>query len=227
MRIAIVTPFPPNSVGGVERFVFVLQQALESKGHTVTVFDRTSLPNQGRSVWQRLRLGDPKLAYDLGRRFQADAQSFDIVLCNGMYGWQVRFDPAVVVFHGTSAVAATASRGWFRWHTYVKFRYLYGFFHCLSAQGKIRVAVSQECADQWARYHGLQVDGVIENAVDTSKFCPGSDRQALRQLFGLPPHRFLALFVGRPDRRKGFDIVRQVARSLRRSHVMERSQAMG
>ncbi len=214
MRIAIVTPFPPQLGGGVERFTFLLKASFEQAGHAVKIFDSTQLPGGGDGLLRRLRIGEPKLAYELGKRFEQEADQFDLVICNGMFGWNIRFQPSIVIFHGNIAALANATRRLQEWHTYLKFRYGYCFFHFLSGRGKTVVTVSQATARQTEDYYGLPVTQVIPNGVDTARFQPNTARAALRQRFGLPQEPLLALFVGRPSYQKGFDVVRRIANSV-------------
>ena len=68
------------------------------------------------------------------------------------------------------------------------------------------VVVSESAAEETARYYGRAPTRVIPNGVDIDLFRPQDRRQARHRL-GLDGEGPLALYVGRPDYRKGADLL--------------------
>jgi D-inositol-3-phosphate glycosyltransferase len=76
-------------------------------------------------------------------------------------------------------------------------------------RGASRVAVLNDGVVDFVLAQGVAADRVfiLPNGVDVERFRPpsGDERAAVRERFGLPPGRVLAVFVGRFVPKKGFD----------------------
>ncbi|CDQ46940.1 glycosyltransferase family 4 protein [Mycolicibacterium neoaurum] len=142
----------------------------------------------------------------------ADGQTgADIVVTNGMTGWSHdRKAVRVHVYHGSwpshvlrGGLDGSSRRSSLR-------RLLQGAVAEFRAGvGADRVAVSASAKCEVRRWYGLN-STVIENGVDTSVFRPG-DRESAKLAVGLDVSRRYALFVGRPEKRKGGVLALQVA----------------
>jgi len=219
MRVAIVTPHPVTSPGGVEKVTLLLTRVLREAGHDVKMFDRTVLQKRYRWLFRDKVLGAYKLGYDLGRAFNRESASFDAVICNGMYGWNVRHPNAINICHGNIGDYADSSKEGMGLVSYYKTRYLDLWFHTKSFRRKTLVVVSKRTGAECERYNKLSDYVVIENSVDVNRFRPRDGGQdQLRKQLDLPSGVFLGLFVGRPEYRKGIDVLEKVAAGLPSNH---------
>ena len=220
MKIAIVTLNLPTVrggvAGGVGRAVFYLRKIFSEAGFEVDVLRSSCLSKDYKGAfWDLRRLGACKLSYDLGRFLSKRRKYYDVVLCDGLSGWNVRFSPAINVYHGNTAAYAEAIKKGVSMLIYLKTRYLEAFFEKLSGRGKTIVSVSKSTAEETQRYFKLNTHAVIENAVDTDLFKkPEGEKNQLRKKFGLPVNQFLGLFVGRAKWAKGIDILQKIAPQL-------------
>ncbi len=83
----------------------------------------------------------------------------------------------------------------------------------MAGRRKHVVAVSTPVLREVERYYGLR-GRVIPNTVDTETF-KKMDKSSARKRLGLPEDATIGLFVGRAEYAKGFDILLEVARSMR------------
>ena len=215
MKIAIVTLSSLTVARGVERADLYLWKILSEAGFEVEILSRSCLHDDYKGIlWDLRRLGAFKLSYDLGRYFSKRRKDYDLVLCDGLSGWNIRFSPAINVYHGNIPAYAEAIKSKVSLLIYLKARYLETFFEKLSGRGKIIVSVSKSTAEDTQRYFKLNTHTVIENAVDTNLFKPRREKNQLRKKFGLPTNQFLGLFVGRLSAQKGVDILQKIAPQL-------------
>lgn len=218
MNIAIITPNSPATVGGVESFTELLIQVFRDAGHRVKVFDSTVLNKKYKGILAWRLLGYYKLAYDLGKAFDREREKFDLLICNGLFGWSIKFPRAINIIHGSIAGHALAKKQYMNPLSYLKMRYLDSWFHTLSFRNKVLVAVSRQVGERCQKYNGISDYMVIPNAVDLDAFKPRNNQAEARKQFSLPADAFLGLFVGRAEYGKGFDVIETVAASLEESH---------
>jgi glycosyltransferase involved in cell wall biosynthesis len=218
MNIALLTPLPPGAGGGVESFTALLIRILEEAGHQIKVFDSTCLNKKYRGIFNWKLLGYYKLAYDLGREFNKERAKFDLVMCNGIFGWSVQFPKALAICHGNIGAYGDSIRTNLSLLHYWKIRYMDLWFHTKSFRGKSLVVVSRKTGQECEKYHDLHKYVVIENAVDTAAFRPRYNKAKYRREFHLDESRFLGLFVGRDEYRKGLDVVAAMAAQLGDGH---------
>lgn len=158
LKIAILTP-TRHPVGGVETVNQQLIPALSP--HQVTLI---TLDNATIKPWKKKLLGMPAFMKDQLKG------TFDIILCNGEYGWNIHHPRAINLFHGTyfgylealSPYLSTKERMRLRRDAWVQ---------KISARNKHVVAVSNRVKTT-LNLQGISVNDVIENGVDCDFFCP-------------------------------------------------------
>lgn len=218
LNIAIVTPFPLITPGGAEKVTFLLSKFFQESGHNLKIFDITILNKKYRGIFDLKLMGQYKLAYDLGKLFNRESENFDLVICNGMYGWNIHFPRTINIIHGNVAANAVSRRNSMKSLSYYKTRFIDSWFHTLSFRNKRIVAVSKRTGYECKKYNKISHYDVIRNAVDTKVFKQRKDKRKWRKRFRLPEDGFLGLFVGRPEYAKGIDIIEKVAALLNESH---------
>ncbi len=198
---------PSNGVGGVETFCRTLQLCMKKNGWSV---DIVSPPQQGvlAKIAHLVGLGAPFDGLVAGRL--AKRQGHDLLVTNGLLGWNVKRGRIVNIQHGTFAASAERidkGRSSLKW--FIK-RFIWGHFEQVAARraGTI-VAVSEDTKRSVEQYYKTPVDRVIENAVDTDMFRT-MDRQEARGKLGLPLDKKIVLFVGRMEYAKGGDIIERM-----------------
>ena len=199
MRAVLVSPHPGTNAGGVERFCDLLGTALRRAGWETTEVGPTVTVAPG---WARLGL-EP-VAQATSAAIRARRARPDLVISNGYLGGPTG-TRRIHVFHGTM-VRHVAAGGEGRLRYRLRQGFAGGVAEALSARGATSVAVSQSTRGELWRYYRERVDAVIPNGVDTERFHPG-DREEARRALGLDLRGRYALFVGRPEYRKGFDLV--------------------
>ncbi|MCA9726879.1 MAG: glycosyltransferase family 4 protein [Candidatus Eisenbacteria bacterium] len=222
MRIAIVTPNPVTFPGGAEKVTAALVDVLVTAGYDVEVFDRTRIGKgeATRGLLQPKLFGDFVLAHQLGSAFNRERARFDLVICNGMFGWNVSAPRVIAIAHGTIGGYLRATGTSVGLFAYFKMRTLDTWFHNLSFRNRTVVAVSGRAAEECRAYHGVKRTAVIGNPVDIDRFGPAPDRVALRRALGLPEDEFLGLYCGRPVFMKGVDVLRELLPMLPAGHRM-------
>jgi glycosyltransferase involved in cell wall biosynthesis len=163
-------------------------------------------------------LDEPLRAYscarELLRRF--DDYNADVIFANGMFGWYLTLQdpgiPVVNIHHGSYAGYADYT---IKRHNvgYFKTKYFDGFFERMSGYKNKNISVSQFTAHHLLKYYHIS-STVISNGVNLQIFAPKSQSDS-RELLGLPNDKQIAIFVGRPEYAKGFDIVLELARELK------------
>ena len=183
MRVAIVSPDPSNSSGGVERFCHTLRDAIVSLGGTADVVS----------------------AGQLGR------VEHDVAVTNGMVGRRTAA-PRIHVYHGCWVdhvrLGSRTSSHSLPWKT--RFLLTGAAKELWRGYDAYRVAVSERTAAEVKRWYRYGVHRVIPNGVDTAIFAAG-DRATARGSLGIAAEERLALFVGRAEDRKRPDIAAAAA----------------
>ncbi|GAB4227854.1 MAG: hypothetical protein Tsb0021_04960 [Chlamydiales bacterium] len=145
-----------------------------------------------RSSW----LGLPSV---LGSYFQKNLSSYDVVICNGEFGYKVSHPHCINLFHGSALGYRRAVRRYLGPRSYLKLR-LIEYYQKRAALKKTVVCVSDYLKNIYEN-DGTPVHAVIANGVDTDLFT----RQDI-------PIKDKYLFVGSYDFvGKGFDILQQIA----------------
>ena len=214
MRTAILAPhLPSNHPGGVEVFTEQLAGAVGDAQVFAPVPDSANAPSVAAHLGleQAARAVAPARAFRKAHR----EEPFDLVISNGISGWPLALAPAetpmVQVYHFTLAgFARKALRR--RGDRFTTGR-IGGFFDRLAGAGKTTVAVSEPVRREVAGLYGHRAV-VLPNGVDTALFRPG-DRDDARERLGLPLDVRIGLFVGRAEPAKGFDLVQELARTMK------------
>jgi len=202
-RVWILTYMDPSRGSGVERFVSNLSIALSDGGFQVKILDATSMISEG-SIQNKVR---PLMAWRLGRLLNREAGPNDIVICNGYFSWNAKVGRIVVVFHGTELGRARATRMMTGRLRNLAVRTINARLDRKSLIGRTVVAVSGSVKKEIEELYAGRVDAAIPNGIDLDKFRPGKDKAELRKSLGLPLDKFLILYVGPPDPRKGFEFL--------------------
>jgi glycosyltransferase involved in cell wall biosynthesis len=205
----VVSPVPHSNAGGVERFSWLLAGILREQGWRVSIVGPTRQPGR----WT-FRFGGSPLVWSLsaGRAVAATNRKPDLIVGNGFLGLGApRGVPRVQVFHGTSIGEVLAARRGLLRRDFLRRLVGYWPLEALTCRAGELVVVSASAAEETARYYRHTPIAVIPNGVDTEIFKPRDRRQARRRL-GLEEEPRYALFVGRPEYRKGADLLLESCR---------------
>lgn len=205
----VLSPVPEGNAGGVERFCWLLAGILREEGWRVSIVGPTRQPGR----WT-FRFGGSPLVWSLstGHAAAAADRKPDLVVGNGFLGLGApRGVPRIQVFHGTSVGEVLAARRGLLRRDFLRRLFGYWPLEALTCRAGALVVVSQSAAQETARYYGRAPMEVIPNGCDTALFCPRDRPQARREL-GLDEQSRYALFVGRPEYRKGADLLLESCR---------------
>lgn len=211
MKIVIISNSKKPS-GGVERFSYYLMEGLLGRGYEVLLVGREDLGSFAQRVLSALRytgLDQPLQAWLLGR--VAVREGFDVCVTNGMLGWNIRNRKVLNVQHGTFVRGAIRTR---RDDSFPKFfikRYIWSWFEKKAAvRAAVCAAVSEETRESVVRYYHATNVIAVPNAIDTSKFVPGSRLESRRRL-GLPESGSILLFASRLGSQKAESLIYGIA----------------
>jgi glycosyltransferase involved in cell wall biosynthesis len=196
--IAIISPNPTSRVGGVERFCHTLADTVRSHGWRAALVGPTVRPRERLG-----RLGLHPLMLSRSAMRAATALRADVVVTNGFLGGPGDAS-RVHVYHGTlptHAIHGAPRPSLFTARLAVSG----GLAEAWAGRGAVRVAVSDTAAAEVRRLYRMHVEHVVPNGIDTQLFAPG-DRGQARDALGLDDRAMYALFVGRPEYRKGADL---------------------
>ncbi|MEW6295733.1 MAG: glycosyltransferase family 4 protein [Candidatus Diapherotrites archaeon] len=199
--------------GGVEVFSDQLNKVF---GDIITISLNNTIKNSASYKFYFPPLKEPKIAYLIDKYFidKYKEISPELIFVNGMYGWALPEKktraPIINILHGGYAPFADSALPKFSLD-YFRNRFIYSFFERLSAKkAKLRISNSNFTRDQIKNYYGLD-SKVVNPAIDTNIFRPINKNKAIKKL-NLPQNKKIALFVGRPNYAKGFDIIVKLAK---------------
>jgi glycosyltransferase involved in cell wall biosynthesis len=200
----LMSPVPESNAGGVERFCWLLAKILQEQGWRTSIVGPTRQPGR----WISRLSGAPLFwSASTGRAVAHADRHPDLVVGNGFLGVGTpRGVPRIQVFHGTSAAETLAVRPSLHRRDFL--RRLLGFWplEALMCRAGQLIVVSDSAAEETSRYYRRAPARVIPNGVDTDIFRP-RDRLQARERLGLERDVSYALFVGRPEYRKGADLL--------------------
>lgn len=205
-----MSPVPQSNAGGVERFCWLLAEILQEQGWRTSIVGPTRQP--GRWIF---RFGGSPLFWSAstGRAVAGADRHPDLVVGNGFLGvCAPRGVPRIQVFHGTSAAEALAARPSLPPHDFLRRLLAFWPLEAWTCRAGHLIVVSQSAGEETARYYRRPAARVIPNGVDTDIFQP-RDRKGAREQLGLERDASYALFVGRPEYRKGADLLLASARA--------------
>jgi glycosyltransferase involved in cell wall biosynthesis len=200
----LMSPVPESNAGGVERFCWLLAEILQEQGWRTSIVGPSGQP--GRWIF---RLGGSPLFWSIstGRAVARADRHPDLIVGNGFLGVGApRGAPRIQVFHGTSAAEALATRPSLRPHDFLRRLLAFWPLEAFTCRAGHLVVVSESAGEETARYYRRAAARVIPNGVDTDVFRP-RERHEARERLGLEHGASYALFVGRPEYRKGADLL--------------------
>lgn len=195
-NIAIITPYL-NFPGGVEVYTKFLKSFLTENEYNVDIITTENDCNLPLYL-QILKyfIGLPIITYYLYKRTKT---KYDIVLCNGEFGFGINHKKCINIFHGCYIGYRNFLKKQLNFREYISLTKL-AFIQKCAAKGKYIVTVS-EFIKQILKKDGINVNKVILNAIDTDVFKP----QELDK-----NNKFI--FVGSYNYYgKGFDILEKLA----------------
>ncbi len=198
MNIAIITHFK-NFLGGVETVTGLLKEILKEAGFSVDVIalEDISAYKKWAAFTKFKAIVEP---YIIGRHFSCLKKKYDIVICNGEFGFGIQHPKSINIFHGSYYGYKNHLRPFLNFKQILNLK-LSEKIQAKSASGKYVVAVS-EFTSTILRAQGIIVNKVIPNCIDTHFFHP-DDKIPKSEKY---------LFVGSYDYfGKGIDILESLA----------------
>lgn len=192
MKIVYITP-TINLIGGTIVFAKMLSQVLKEKGHDISTLTLDSLP---------FEVSDGEHTSELGEYFNSlhKKENYDVVLCNGKFGYAVEHPRAINIFHGGHYAHALAF-GEEVAKEKTERRLRDAELQTISAKDKYVVAVSNFTKEQLENFN-VKVNQVINLSVDSNIFYP-AEKESFESI---------SLAVSRGDYyEKGFDILEKLA----------------
>jgi glycosyltransferase involved in cell wall biosynthesis len=161
MKVAIVTSYV-NATGGVETFNRDIRSLLKLKGHEVFTYGVDSLKN----------IPKENIEKKVGLYFnqQNKVEKFDVVLCNGEFGYSVEHSKAINIFHGSYYGYALAVKDLVS-SELTELRLKKAELQRESSKGKYVVTISDSSKNQLEDF-GIKVNQVINNSVNPNIFHP-------------------------------------------------------
>jgi glycosyltransferase involved in cell wall biosynthesis len=199
-----MSPVPESNAGGVERFCWLLAESLQEQGWRTSIVGPSRQPGR----WTFRFGGSPLLwSVSTARAVAAADGRPDLIVGNGFLGVSApRGVPRIQVFHGTSAAEILATRPSLPRRDFLRRLLGYWPLEALTCRAGHLIVVSESAGEETARYYRHAAARVIPNGVDTNIFQP-RDRLQARERLGLERDVSYALFVGRPEYRKGADLL--------------------
>jgi glycosyltransferase involved in cell wall biosynthesis len=195
-----ICSYLPSSRGaGVERFVEMMANIAKKAGFHPKVIDMTTVVPQ-TARFRKLRY---YVAWRVGREVNRAAKPEDVIICNNFFSWNARRSRSMVVYHGTDKGRALKNRRNMSLLRNVAVRTIGAHLEKKTGTGRMAIAVSNSAREEVEEHYHVGVREVIPNAVDLELFSPGRKKAELRRSLGLPLDKFLILFVGTSDPRKG------------------------
>jgi glycosyltransferase involved in cell wall biosynthesis len=200
MNVALIT-FTNQEIGGVETVNRHILSFFEGRGDTVTVFSRETLKiNKGRTVADKAlyKLFGPCYFFRGHFKNREILEKFDLVICNGEYGWGVKHRHAIVIYHGCWWGFLLNCYKALKWYQIIKLL-INTWIQYRASQGKYVIAVSGD-TKRYLEKSRVKVDEVVENCMEIGDF-PGSTAK----------NRDLISVVSWDHYGKGVDILQQIA----------------
>jgi glycosyltransferase involved in cell wall biosynthesis len=191
MKIGIVTA-NVNVTGGVQIFTRDLERLLSKRGHETSVFGLDTIPKQQKDLLPEEQVGNYFNEIN-------ETENFDLVICNGEFGYSVEHPRAINIFHGNNLGYANSVSHLVPKETTSR-RLEKVPLQKKSSEGKYVVSISN-FASEGLTDSGILVNQVIPLSVDTTIFYP---------TYSDSKEHTLSLSRGRMYE-KGFDILEKLA----------------
>lgn len=206
MKVLLTFAKSSSLKGGTEVF----------SGHLHKVFPDLNImdfKDTGDTGFKSSLFKEPLMAKSVCKHFlkTIKGQKPEAIFTNGMFGWYLKDlgVPIINIQHGGYAAFADSALKR-RTLNYWRIRYIYSHFEKLSAKrSSIVISNSKFTKNNIKKYYGIESE-VIYNCIDTEVFKPLKKEKA-RSILNLPENKKTAIFVGRPDYTKGFDILEKLA----------------
>ena len=100
IKIGIATPFS-KSIGGVEIFNKQLSEILIDSGFRVEIL---SIDDEVETLEVKKSIVYKILGYDYiwRKKYKQDLHKYDLIICNGEYGFMIKHKNAIQVYHGSA-----------------------------------------------------------------------------------------------------------------------------
>lgn len=198
MKIAIITPFK-EYYGGVETMNMILKSVFESNGHKVDIISLEDLEEREFTInsFKRYIIGKPYLTSKL---FNNMDKQFDVIICNGEFGYGINHPKCINLFHGSD----------YGYKKYLSSKLSFkrkmslvrgSLIQKLSSKNKLVITVS-DFIKSILEEQGIKVNYVIDNCVNTNLFSPDKNKNRNNYLF-VGSNLYYA---------KGFDILEKISK---------------
>lgn len=192
MRIAIVTS-TFNEVGGVEIFNNNIIRILRGAGHDVSRITLECLDTKPEERERERVLGEYFNRLNNEKRY-------NVVICNGEFGYSVNHPKAINVFHGGYYGYALAVKDLVP-EEITQERIRKSEMQRIAAEEKYVVTVSN-FAKKMLEDFGMKVNQVINNSIDTNIFYPNNFIRTLETSLAISRGKYYE---------KGFDVLKRLA----------------
>jgi len=194
MKIALFSRNSPITTGGVERFIGELRNALLARGHCCDVIT-------GIDIGCGVDASVTAVARRMALFWNKIKNTYDIALFNGEYGYRVKGERIVNVFHGTSRGQVMATLAGSHLLGAVASFLIPGSMQWIAGLKHTRVAVSESARRDLRKWYWLSGAHVIQNGIDVVRFSSGEQKVA-RESLGLPIHGRIYLYSSRIEKGK-------------------------
>ncbi len=221
MRIAVVIP-EFHKLGGTERCVAGVAEALARRGHTLVIFAHRRDPSiVPQARWYRVpMLPRPHLPRFLSFLMMnsvsrmwarvAHGERFDVIFSTGPDVLR----PTITTFHCTAAgfadelATSNGTSALRRWNNVVSYRAISSLEKYVVRKGAGRVvSISGALSAEVSGYYGVPPEKlvIVPDGVDVSEFHPPSpeERSRSRAALGIAPEKQVVMFAGHNWERKG------------------------
>jgi len=219
-EVFILTPEPPEILGGLETFIREQIHGLEEHGYAVRIFHRkNSAPHSFLQYAQKIcpPIADAFRGFFIGRAAQQSMhEEVAAVISHSTVGWYpLRVPPSckqVHFYHGTYRAYAEVIRPRISLGGYWKMKWWDSMvLERLSGRGKRVLSNSGQVAEEVLRFFGYESHVV---SLIASRQSPPLDQGTCRRSFDLPADACVGVFVGSLHPMKNFGVVRALIRAL-------------
>jgi glycosyltransferase involved in cell wall biosynthesis len=151
---------------------------------------------------------EPERAKRLGEFVEKNFSDIETIFTNGMFCWNIKGIPQINICHGTYRAFAEAAVSKLN-PDYYRLSYIYSYFEKIAAANSSKIiANSSMTASNVSKFFGRKAE-IIYPPVDLEVFSAKPKEFAKKKLGWQGTN---ALFVGRPERAKGFHFIENLAK---------------